>query len=775
MASATGSPAGHLKAVGNENQHPFKPKASKPRKFPKPKGKREQGKPIEQLDGRDQSLRVRDSSVVLNGPPKKTAQLEPVATAKLTTESDRDGGAVEDPPPRDEYDVDAGDNGLGKVGNVAWKEVKCISSAGYGSVHLQEYYRRRNNGDDTAKKQILKRCLPVVKKLPKPKGQEALDVEHFASELTATTKLSQLQYHYHFVESMGWYEDPDHLYVTMEYLALGDLESQLLSGTKISDPDGKALARQILVALRYVHEAGFAHRDVKPSNILIKEMPPNGSWWIKLGGFGISKAFRQQNSLVNTAGGSLDFMAPELLMLSSAQPGQAALSQLEKAQRADVWAAGETLFQILTRTSSFAGNMRRLIGYVDGHVEFPRAELLHNNVSLGGEAFIKYLMTPNPILRPTVQAALTHGWVARQDCLSTLQITMDKRLASLGQLPPGAVLSPDGKLVLIWTEAKATLFNVRSGQAIIQNVKELDEGLEISNASFIDPTQFVLAIYEPEQSHYTIWGFQVRPGVTHRDTTYWKHFKKEFLQCTVTVFVFCPPPYTWFGANELFLVTSSQHNLLAMAKGRDIMITALREPHGNQENLDETPAERHYIDVPTDVTIKKLCLSPSGRILVAAAPDAIMIYDTGIGKSTEPKLRERIPCPPETGEMAICPVRKTFAVTTRDAQGTFISIWDAQTPCWVRWYQVVAGVSTSVRSLSFSADGKYLAVLRGDGVLVVCHVERGDNRGQVCYDTGETSLGKVAFPVEGSSDVFTISSVCKGSRTTVFRLGPSVD
>lgn len=71
MASATGSPAGHLKAVGNENQHPFKPKASKPRKFPKPKGKREQGKPIEQLDGRDQSLRVRDSSVVLNGPPKK--------------------------------------------------------------------------------------------------------------------------------------------------------------------------------------------------------------------------------------------------------------------------------------------------------------------------------------------------------------------------------------------------------------------------------------------------------------------------------------------------------------------------------------------------------------------------------------------------------------------------------------------------------------------------------------------------------------------------------
>ncbi|TLD19934.1 hypothetical protein PspLS_09690 [Pyricularia sp. CBS 133598] len=645
---------------------------------------------VEQRDGRDRSLR--DSSAVINVPPDKTAQLGPVATAKLTTESAKDGGGVEDPPPRDEYDVDAADNGLGDIGNVAWKEVKSLGSAGYGNVHLQECYRR-NNGGDPDRRHILQRCLRVVKKLPKPRGQEALDATHFASELAATTVLSLLQYEYHFVKSMGWYEDPNHLYVTMEYLHLGDLESQLLSGTKISDSYGKALGRQILVALRYVHSAGFAHRDIKLSNILIKEIPPNDSWWIKLGGFGISKAFRQQNSMSNTAFSSLDFMAPELLMLSSAQPGQAALSQLEKAQRADIWAVGETLFQMLTRTSSFAGNMRRLIGYVDRHVEFPRAELLHNNVSSGGEAFIKVLDDAEPD-----------------------------------------------------TAAYTTLFSVSSGQAIIQNVKKIYEGMEIRNVAFIDPTHFILAIFEPKKSDYTIWGFQVRPGMTHRDTTYWKLFKKEFLKRMVTVVVLLPPPYPWLYTKELFLATSWQHNLFAMANGKYIVLTVLRE-----ESMDGPSAERHYIDVPTDVTIKKLCLSTSGR------------------------MRERIPCPPGTGEMAICRVRKTFAVTTRDDQGTFISIWDAKAPCWVRWYQVVAGLSITVRSLSFSADGKYLAVLRDDGGLVVCHVERGDGRGQVCYDTGEKSLGEVAFPMEGSSEVLTVSSVCKGGRTTVFRLGTSGD
>ncbi|TLS31621.1 hypothetical protein PpBr36_02554 [Pyricularia pennisetigena] len=57
---------------------------------------------------------------------------------------------------------------------------------------------------------------------------------------------------------------------------------------------------------------------------------------------------------------------------------------------------------------------------------------------------------------------------------------------------------------------------------------------------------------------------------------------------------------------------------------------------------------------------------------------------------------------------------------------------------------------------SAGADGRYLAVLRDDGALVICHVERGDGRGQVCHNTGEKSLGKLAFPVEGISEVFAV-------------------
>lgn len=49
----------------------------------------------------------------------------------------------------------------------------------------------------------------------------------------------------------------------MEYIALGDLDKNLKSGT-LGEPEAKEIGHQILTGLNIMHLESFAHRDLKP-------------------------------------------------------------------------------------------------------------------------------------------------------------------------------------------------------------------------------------------------------------------------------------------------------------------------------------------------------------------------------------------------------------------------------------------------------------------------------------------------------------------------------
>ena len=114
------------------------------------------------------------------------------------------------------------------------------------------------------------------------------------------------------------------------------------------------LARQIAEALDYAHEHGVLHRDLKPANI---KVTPDGQ--VKVLDFGLAKALSPDGSALSQEHSptitSPAFTQAGVLLGTAAymSPEQARGKTVDK--RADIWAFGCVLYELLTGTRAFEG------------------------------------------------------------------------------------------------------------------------------------------------------------------------------------------------------------------------------------------------------------------------------------------------------------------------------------------------------------------------------------------------------------------------------------
>ncbi|CUS11460.1 unnamed protein product, partial [Tuber aestivum] len=205
-----------------------------------------------------------------------------------------------------------------------------------------------------------------------------------------------------FVEFLGWFEEPETLYIAMEYLEEGDLRNH--SRTPLPQETVRTISKQLLQGLKVMHQEGIAHRDLKPENIFVVSMSPV---WVKLGDFGISKWIpAEATTTFHTQVSTPIYSAPEVLGLDSHSETS------DYTNSVDIWSLGCVIYELLVGKRLFVSESQVFRYYLGGW-HFPEGELKGlspptNNV---GISLLKSMLTIQPENRPTAAGALGHAWL----------------------------------------------------------------------------------------------------------------------------------------------------------------------------------------------------------------------------------------------------------------------------------------------------------------------------------------------------------------------------
>jgi Tol biopolymer transport system component len=216
-----------------------------------------------------------------------------------------------------------------------------------GAGGMGEVYRARDArlGRDVA-----------LKILPEAFVADAERLARFDREAKTLAALN----HPHIAHLFGFEDSGTTRALVMELVEGEDLAQRLRRGPLMLD-DALAIARQIADALEAAHEQGIIHRDLKPANIKVRD---DGA--VKVLDFGLAKAIASSASssgsdTIDAALNSPTITSPAMTMrgmiLGTAaymSPEQAKGKAVDK--RADIWAFGCVLYEMVTGRRAFAGD-----------------------------------------------------------------------------------------------------------------------------------------------------------------------------------------------------------------------------------------------------------------------------------------------------------------------------------------------------------------------------------------------------------------------------------
>ena len=211
--------------------------------------------------------------------------------------------------------------------------------AAIGAGGMGEVYRARDSklGRDVA-----------LKVLPEAFARDAERMARFQREAKVLASLNHPN-----IATIHGLEDSGATHALVMELVEGPTLADRIKQGPIPIDEALRIAKQICEALEYAHERGIVHRDLKPANVKVTQDDA-----VKVLDFGLAKAIEGDASSMDMANSpTISRMATQAgVLLGTAaymSPEQAKGKPVDR--RADIWAFGCVLYEMLTGKQTFTG------------------------------------------------------------------------------------------------------------------------------------------------------------------------------------------------------------------------------------------------------------------------------------------------------------------------------------------------------------------------------------------------------------------------------------
>ena len=239
--------------------------------------------------------------------------------------------------------------------------------------------------------------IVAVKVMHPGLGDDDEFAQRFVREARAAARLN----HPHVVGVYDQGDDTadgtDTVFLVMEYVPGHTLRDVIRKEAPMPPARALALLEPVVSALAAAHRAGLIHRDVKPENVLIAD-EAHGST-IKVADFGLAKAVSADTQHTATGGvliGTVSYLAPELVVDGRADA------------RADVYAVGVVLYELLTGSKPHEGESPIQVAYRHVHHDVPLPSLAQPGIPDYVDALVARATSRDSSQRPADASVLLH-------------------------------------------------------------------------------------------------------------------------------------------------------------------------------------------------------------------------------------------------------------------------------------------------------------------------------------------------------------------------------
>lgn len=214
------------------------------------------------------------------------------------------------------------------------------------------------------------------------------------------------------------YASERHLLMVLEYAKGGELYERINGNEEYCEFQAVSVIRDLLKAVKYLHDNHVVHRDIKPENILFMDETDES---MKLSDFGLSGVIKS-DTMLYTCAGTPGFMAPEVIKGNTGYGAEC-----------DMWSIGVLAYLLLSGTMPFKSHIPFQLyqNILTANYEFGEE---FEFVSDEAKDFVARCLRVDPKMRITAADALEHEWFAEEQVVTARSITLDCRERLLGVL-----------------------------------------------------------------------------------------------------------------------------------------------------------------------------------------------------------------------------------------------------------------------------------------------------------------------------------------------------